>query len=179
MEERKMESLRAKDIMISLDEYPHVPFWYSIKEAVEIMRKSQIEIEGKKSLPRALLVFDEENHLLGIVRRRDLLKGLEPKFLRTMPIPERKKLFDIEADLNLIDLTSGQINQAMREQAKTPVSDIMIPVAATAEYDEHLAKIIYKMVSRDMTLIPILKDREVVGVVRTVDVFDVIAKAIE
>ena len=174
-----MEFVIASDIMISLDDYPHIPYWYTLKEAVEIIEKSEIKVEGRKSLPRALLVFDEQNHLLGILRRRDILRGLEPKFLRTMSIPQRKKLFDIEADLNLIDLFSGKINQAMREQAKTPVSEVMVPVAATAEHDEPLAKIIYKMITREMTLIPVMKDKKVVGVVRTVDVFHQIYIALQ
>ena len=76
-----MATKRAGDVMIPLEKYPHIPHWFTIRQAVAEMKKSVLEIGGQKSLPRSLLVFDEKYHLLGTVRRRDILRGLEPKFL--------------------------------------------------------------------------------------------------
>ena len=56
-----------------------------------------------------------------------------------------------------------------------PVSEIMQPVATTVRYEDHLATVIYKMVSNDLNLLPVLKEGKVVGVVRSVDVFEEIA----
>ncbi len=168
---------RAADIMIPIDRYPYVKHSATIREAVIQIENSSLEIDGRQSLPRALLVFDEESHLLGIVRRRDILRGLEPKFLRTMPMPRRKLLFDVEiqSDPDLVDLTAGRIAGAMREQAKGPVSEIMQPISATVDHDDHLAKIVYRMLSQNISLLPVLRGDEVVGVVRSVDVFRVVA----
>jgi len=166
---------RAGEIMIPLDKYPSVPHWYTLRQAVEEIENSKLNISGRKSLPRALLVFDEHHLLLGIVRRRDILRGLEPKFLRTMSIPHRKRLFDIEIDPNLTDLSTGGIAKAMQEQSMQPVSEVMLPVTTTVNHDDHLAKVIYKMINMDMALLPVLKDKKVVGVVRSADVFQEIA----
>ncbi len=157
--------------MISIEKYPHIPYWFELRQAVIEMEKSEIDVGGRKSLPRALLVFDEKYQLLGIVRRRDILRALEPDFLKTMPVPYRKKLFDVEIDPNLTDLSTGRIAKAIQEQASQPVSTIMTPITSTVDVTDHLAKIIYKMISRDINLIPVMKDDEVVGVVRSVDVF--------
>jgi predicted transcriptional regulator len=138
-------------------------------------RYFHLEINGRKSLPRALLVFNEQYELLGVVRRRDLLRGLEPKFLKTMPAPTRRQLFDVSIDPNLVDLSAGKIRKAIQEQAESPVSEVMQPVAFTVDVDDHLAKVIYKMVASDLTLIPVLRERKVIGVVRTVDVFHEVA----
>ncbi|MFZ5980453.1 MAG: CBS domain-containing protein [Candidatus Zixiibacteriota bacterium] len=170
-----MSSKQAKDIMIPLNKYPHILHTYTLREAVAEMELSIIDVNSQKSLPRALLVFDESNQLLGIVRRRDILRGLEPKFLKTMPVPHRKQLFNIEADPNLVDLSRGKIAKGMQDQADNPVTDVMQPIVTTVDYEDHLAKIIYKMVNMDQNLIPVLKDRVVVGVVRSVDVFNEIA----
>lgn len=170
-----MQTRIAADIMIPLEKYPHIPYWFSLRQAVAEMEKTSLEVGGRKSLPRALLVFDEKYNLLGIVRRRDILRGLEPKFLRTMSMPYRKKLFDVEIDPNLADLSSGKVAEAMQEQSEQAVSEVMQPIAATVDVNDHLAKIIYKMVSRDLNLLPVLRDDSVVGVVRSVDVFHEVA----
>lgn len=170
-----MAAKTAGDIMIPLDKYPHIPYWFTIRQAVAEIEKSEIVINDRKSLPRALLVFDEQYHLLGILRRRDILKALEPKFLRTMSIPHRRKLFDIEVDPNLVDLSTGMVSKEIQMQAEHKVSEIMQPIIATADVNDPLAKIIYKMVNRDLTLLPVMKDDKVVGVLRSVDIFQEIA----
>lgn len=173
-----MAAKHAGDIMIPLNKYPHIPYWFSLRMAIAEIEKSEIDHDGRKSLPRALLVFDEQYHLLGIVRRRDILRGLEPKFLKTMAIPSRKKLFDIDIDPNLVDLTSGTVSKAIKEQAEQPISEVMQPIITTVEVTDHLAKVIYKMINKDLNLIPVTKGNKVVGVVRSVDIFQEVARMI-
>lgn len=168
----------ARDIMVPLDEYPHIPHWYTLKQAVAELEKSEIKTDSGKSLARALLVFDESYQLLGILRRRDILKGLEPKFLQSMSIHDRKQDFDIESDPNLIDLSTGKMADFLKELAGHTVDTVMQPITATVAYDDHLAKLIYKMVSKDMSLLPVIKDDIIVGVVRSVDVFNEVANII-
>ena len=81
-----MDLKRAGDLMIPLDKYPHLPYWFTLRQAIAEMEKSELEIQGRKSLPRLVLVFDETYKLLGMVRRRDLLRGLEPDFLVRIPM---------------------------------------------------------------------------------------------
>ena len=76
-----MEIRRAGDIMIPLDKYPHIPYWFTMRQALAEMEHTEFDIGGRKSLPRVVLVFDEEYNLLGIVRRRDILRGIEPDYL--------------------------------------------------------------------------------------------------
>ncbi len=167
----------AGDIMVAIENYPHIPYWFTLRQAVAEIEKSVIEVAGKLSLPRSLLVFDEKYNLVGMCRRRDILRGLEPKFLRTMGVKHREEVFlDLDADPNLVEISAGRIGKAMQEQAETPVSEVMQPISSTADYNDHLAKIIYKLLSRDLYMIPVLKDDRVVGVVRTVDVFHEVAK---
>jgi predicted transcriptional regulator len=171
-----MPTKTAAELMIPIEKYPHITHWTTIREAVEVIEEAVLDVEGRRSLPRVLLVFDEEHNLLGLVRRRDILKGLEPKFLKIMPIPHRKQLFNVDIDPNLVDLSSGKIGLGMRQEAEQSVSEIMQPILATCNYDDHLAKVIYKMVNRNQSLIPVMKDGKVIGVIRSVDVFQEVAK---
>ena len=170
---------RAGEIMVSLDKYPQVRHDATLRDAVTVMVESSIDIGDKRSLPRALLVTNNKGEIIGIVRRRDLFRGLEPKFLHTMPMSHRRQLFDIQLDPNLIDLSSGRVAKAIREQSKHPVSDVMSPITETVDFEDHLAKIIYLMVHKNRALIPVLKNRKVIGVVRTVDAFNEIHHLLE
>ncbi len=170
-----MATKRAEDIMIPLDKYPHIPHWFTLRQAVAEIQKSKIDFKGHKSLPRALLVFDEKYHLLGIVRRRDILRGLEPKFLKTMPMTHRQQMFDIEADPDLTVLTSGKVAKAVKDQADNTISEVMQPVAGSVRHDDHITKIIYKMIHKDLNLLPVVRGDKVIGVVRSVDAFNEMA----
>ncbi|MFC2150470.1 HPP family protein [Calditrichota bacterium] len=174
-----MQERRARDIMIPLDSYPHIPYWFTLRQVVAEMEKSEIEIDGKQSLPRVVLVFDEQYQLLGTVRRRDIMKGLEPKFIENMGHHKMQEPFTVEGDTELIDFTSGKVAQSIREQAERPVSSVMTPITSTADADDHLAKLIYMLVSRDISLLPVLDNGKVVGVVRSVDLLHEVAEILE
>ncbi len=174
-----MATRRAVDIMIPIRRYPNIFHTATIRQAVEIMETAQLEVGGRKSLPRVLIVFDKDFHPLGIVRRRDILRGLEPKFLRSMSLKHRRQVFKFEVDPNLTELTAGRFADAVREQAEQPVSTVMQPIKSTLEHDDRLAKIVYYIIKWDIDLMPVLKEGNVIGVVRTVDVFHEIAMLLE
>jgi len=171
-----MVTKSAGDLMIPLKKYPNIPAWFTLRQAVAKIENSVIDIEGQKSLPRALLVLDEKNQLLGIVRRRDILRVLKPKFLQDISLSNQKKLFDIEVDPGLAAISFGEDKKIIQEQAEQLVSEVMLPIIATVNYNDQLGKIIFLMISKDLNLLPVLRDQKVVGVVRSVDVFHEVAK---
>jgi CBS-domain-containing membrane protein len=171
-----MEMKRAGDIMIPLDEYPHLPYWFTLRQATAELEKSEVEIDGRKSLPRVVLIFDEKYQLMGMARRRDIMRGLEPEFLMSRPIESRKTLFDVKVDPNPSELSYDKLLQGMRRQAERPISDVMRPILATVDVEDHLVKVIYEMVDRGVSVLPVLKEGKVVGVVRSVDAFREIAE---
>lgn len=171
-----MELIKAGDIMIPLDSYPHVPHWFTLRQAMVEIEKTEIEINGRKSLPRIILIFDEKYQLMGMVRRRDILRGLEPRHLVSKPLEYRKKLFDVKVDPNLSELNYDKFLKDIREQAERPVSDVMMPIVAAVDHQDHIVKVIYEMVDNNLSLLPVLRDNKVVGAVRSVDVFHEVAK---
>jgi CBS-domain-containing membrane protein len=173
-----IEGKTAGELMIPLDKYPHIPYWFTLRQAMAEIANSELEIDGKKSLPRIILVFDEKYCLMGMARRRDILRGLEPEFLSKGPSDYRKKLFDVEVDPNLSEVSYDRLLKTLRERAELPISEVMTPIVKTVAYDDHITKIIYEMVSNDLSLLPVMKDDKVAGVVRSVDVFQEIARHI-
>lgn len=173
-----MEIVRARDMMIPLDNYPHIPYWFSLRQAMAEMESFRLDHDGRHSLPRVVLVFDEAYKLLGLVRRRDLMRGLEPRFLLSEPIHHSKGIVDVKPDRDLAELTSDGIVKRIREQSERPVSEVMLPIRATVNHDDHLQTIVNVLVENDMSLVPVLQDDQVVGVVRTVEVMHELAKLV-
>ena len=171
-----MKMITAGDIMIPLDKYPHIPHWFTLRQAMAEMEHAELEVNGRVSLPRAVLVFDEKYQLLGLVRRRDILRGLEPDFLAERSLDDRKRMFDFRAEPYLELVSFDEIVEGVKKRAERPVSEIMIPVKGTADYRDHIVKVVYEMNANRFSLLPVLKDGRVVGVVRTVDVFHEFAK---
>jgi len=55
----------------------------------------------------------------------------------------------------------------------------MIPIKATISYNDHLLKAMYEMVEQNTSLLPVLKDDRVVGVMRSVDVLAELAQIVD
>ena len=176
MKTENLEAKRASEIMIPLDQYPHVSQKATLRDVIGIMESSQLNVGGRKSLPRIVLVFDEGGRLAGQVRRRDIMRGLEPDFLSSKPMQYRKKLFDVKVDPNLTELSYDHLLDGILRRAKRPVIDVMLPVVQMVDYNDHIVKVIYEMVDNNLSLLPVLKEDKVVGVVRSVDVLHEVAQ---
>jgi CBS-domain-containing membrane protein len=72
-------------------------------------------------------------------------------------------------------LSDDKLVGRIRERSKRLVREFMIPIQATIDYDDHMMKIITEMVDRNTSLLPVLEDGNVVGVVRSVDVLNEIS----
>ncbi len=162
--------------MIPFDKYPHVNHDDTLLKAMEVLENAVIMMDGQQSLPRVLLVMQDENSLIGVIGRRHILKGLEPKYLVKQSLKARKKLFDTKVDPALTELHSKRIVRGILERSEQPVSEMMEAIKATIDYDDHIFKAVYEMNENDVSLLPVFKDNHVIGVVRTVEIFQVIAK---
>lgn len=174
-----METKTAGELMIPLDNYPHIPYWFSIRQAAAEIHHSSLEINGRKSLARAVLVFDEEYKLLGMVRRRDIIRGLNPEKELEKPSKHSRSYVDIHTDPELLEISFNSLVNKLPEMADKPVSDIMTPVKTTLNSDDHIMKIIYEMNEHKASMLPVMEEDVVVGVVRTVEVMNEIVHLLE
>jgi CBS domain-containing protein len=159
-----METKKASDLMIPLDEYPHIPYWFSLRQALAELENAEFNVGGRKSLPRVVLVFNESYELLGTVRRRDILRGLDPESLANILLP--RLLGDQGTSPEAV---RAALSQAILSKAQRPVSDVMCPIRESVDHNDDIPKVIAKIVNHDLSLIPVLRNGEVVGVVRTVE----------
>ncbi len=173
-----MQIKRVEEIMVYLDEYPALINTGSIRDAIELMKNFQIDIDGRKSLPRIILVMDKKDRLVGLVRRRDIFRGLEPNFLKGRQLQYSRKLFDIKIDPNLAEMSFDSLLNNMKSRAEAPISDVMIRDIYTIDYGDNITKAINLMVENNISLLPVMNEEKAVGVLRSVDIFHEIAKVL-
>lgn len=168
------DSKVVKDVMIGIFEYPHVPYWFSIGQAIRIVKVSFISTK-KYPDPMAILIFDEKYNLMGTLTLKDILKGLEPRFLK----PSEKAQVPAEDESALSLIWDTLFTQGTKELAEKPVSEIMVPAKHFVEPGDPLTKAAYLMLHHDLVLLPVLESKKkFVGLVRMIEVFDEISNAI-
>ena len=160
---------KVRDLMIPLEDYPHIPYWFTLRQAMAIVREAAIKFEGAFE-PRAVLVFDEKYQLMGILTLRDMIKGLEPKFLQETSL--------VKMDPNLTVLLGDLFGPNLREQSRRPVSEVMSPIQVTVSGDSPMVKALYLMVKENVGLMPVIQDSKVAGMIRLSDLFNEIAKVV-
>ena len=116
------DTKKVKELMIPLEDYPHIPYWFTLRQAMAIVREAAVKFEGTFE-PRAVLVFDEKYQLMGMLTLRDIIKGLEPRFMHETAL--------VKADPNLTVLMGDLFGPGMREASQKPVSEVMSPIKVT------------------------------------------------
>ena len=160
---------KVKDFMIPLEDYPHIPYWFTLRQAMAIVREAAIKFEGAFE-PRAVLVFDEKYQLMGMLTLRDIIRGLEPKFLQETSL--------VKMDPNLTVLTGDLLGPNMRTASQRPVSEVMSPIQVTVDGGAPIAKALYLMVKENVGLMPVIQAGKVAGMIRLSDLFNEITKMV-
>jgi CBS domain-containing protein len=155
MEQRR----KVSDIMEDIFEFPHLPYWFTLRQAVDIIKATGMAV-GVSDFPRAVLIFDEKYNLLGTLDIRDILRGLDPKIregLTDTEVPEPASLYG-ESSVELLD---------------RPVSEFMRPAELFLGPDDPASLAAYFMVTQSRAYLPVLEDRrKLVGIVKMMNVFN-------
>lgn len=165
----------VKDIMVNVFEYPHIPYWFTIKQALGIINKV---IKGAEKCfhPIAILVFDEKYNLMGTITVEDILRGLEPKLFK----PEIMTDFEgANIEEGMTTYEAAMFKRQAKQQGKKPVSEIMIPAKTFVSPNDSIVKAAFMMIHHNTSILPVLEaGKKLVGLVKIFDVFDEISNTI-
>lgn len=171
---------KASDVMLAIEQYPSCPGNCTIREAMVALSASAVRLgDGHFMLPRYLLMRNEDNELIGVVSRRELLRGLVPHLRE-----------DSESAAHIRELvpfgggTPSEIfirwtslfSRAALEASKESVKTIMVPIRGTVQTDDSLSTVVTTMLCHGIDLVAVLDGRKVVGVVLMTDIFDIVAQ---
>ena len=143
----------VREIMVDVFEYPHIPYWFTLRQAAGIIRNTLLGAE-KSVQPLVVLVFDEKYNLVGLASLREIMKGLEPLWGGTAAA------------------SSG------KPPAEAPVATVMRPAKVFVEPGASVADAARIIVEHGIELVPVLEDnKKLVGVLRWQEVFQECARA--
>jgi CBS-domain-containing membrane protein len=165
------------DIMTPIDQYIHVPFWHSIRQAMAALEKGQKKTEWS-STNRVVLVFDNAYNLVGAVRRLNLLRGLEPNFLHREAKEQQKSWFPVKDDVSLSVVDEEKIEQHIKSRSESPIKEVMESIDEVLSVNDQITKAVFDMAKVPVGVIPILDEKSVVGIVTIDELFKAVTKIV-
>lgn len=145
------EQKKIRDLFISIAEYPHMPYWSTLKEAIV-----QLNVAYGTG-HHTVLVFDEAYRLKGLLHQSDLLKGARPEYAELCPPDVEIKWEDLET--------------SAAKQLDRPIEEFMSPFDVAAGVEDHLLKAVHLMINNNINVLPVRESGKIVGVLRMHDLF--------
>lgn len=169
-----LDTLTVRDFYIPMTDYPHIDASSPVCKAIVLMHSSLAA--GHKF--RTILVVDERQQLKGYLSLRDLTRAVGPPYLRKKaPQIRGHQPFQVtDQDFTALSLIWQEgFTEKIREEAMRPVAEVMTLVDRTVTLDDPFAKCVYLLLAQDVLILPVVEADKVIGVVRLVDVFELIA----
>ena len=139
----------VSQVMISPKDWTLLRADTPVKDAIAILRiiNEDHKLERGHSTP---LVMDDSYTLIGLIRLTDLLRSVRP-------------------------LCENPEEACKLDQALKPVSELVRPFPASVEPEESILDALDVMLDHDVSLLPVLKDGKLLGVVHLGAIFDTVA----
>ena len=149
----------VREIMVDVFEYPHIPYWFTLRQAAGIIRNTLLGGE-KHAQPLVVLVFDEKYNLVGMANLREIMRGLEPLWSGAGGAP------------------APGAAAGGKSPSETPVATVMRSSELFVEPGASVADAARLIVEHGLELVPVLEDRKkLIGVVRWQEVFQECSRA--
>ena len=142
-------SVPVSQLMISPNEWPLLSVDADVQSAIKILR---INTEDSKLLQghSTPLVLDGEYNLLGFVHLVDLLRVIKPLC----------QISDAPCEIEKATMTLGEL---------------VVPFVGKAEANDSIMTALDIMMEHRISLIPVLKEKKLVGIIKLSDIFNKVA----
>ncbi len=176
-------STTIKEIMINIFDFPHIPYWFTIRQAIEILKRVSAGKEQRAVVTDTLLVFDEKYNYMGMVRLRDIIIGLESKLLKktefTGPMTEVCRDATNVSEAYLASIAETMFGHEAKKEAEKQINEIMTVSKVYVSPDDSPAKASYLMARYNLPFLPVLENKQkLIGMVSISAVFKWIASVI-
>ena len=173
---------KASDVMLPPERYPHCRLSCTMREAIVALSASAVKLQdGYIMLPRYVLVLDNDDRLVGVVSRRELLKGLIPHLHDDMETEAHiKELVPFGGSMpsELSIRWTSLFSRSAIEASMMPVKSVMVPIKGTVQVNDTLSTVISTMLFHRVDLVAVLDGEKVAGVVLMTNIFDIVAQFI-
>lgn len=155
------------ELMVPVSSYKRLYEDQTLEEAIEALFDSLfLNVLGRDEEKghRSILVFDRSERFVGVVRLEDVLNAAIPPFLRRSPYAS---------------YFTGMFLAQCKVTGKIRVSELAMEMEAekpTVDVNAPLMEAVHLMASRHVVNLPVVKDGELVGVLRDKDLLIEIAR---
>ena len=168
-----MDNKTAKDLMVPLQEYPHVPDDADLGRAVAALDRAREQLPAGRDPYRAVLVVDHEGRVVGKIGQLALLKALEPQssVLEDLALLTRAGVSDefLAKTLEHHRLFRANLTGLCRAAAGLPVRRVMQPVTQSIEENASLSEALHNLVVWQTLSVLVTRDQRPVGLLRLSD----------
>jgi len=180
-----MKTITVRELMVPLSEYAVVSGEATLHEAVTALEKAQEKFDKTRYRHRAILVFGENNQIVGKISQLDILRSLEPKYAKilepAMLSPEDLSPRYIKSVLEKYALWKHSLDNICEKAAKLKIKDIMY-APTEGEYVEEsaaLTEAIHRLLTGSHQSLLVTEAEQIVGILRLTDVFKEICERIK
>jgi CBS domain-containing protein len=179
-----METLKVKDMMVPLSGYATVSEDATLSEAVLALKEAQKHFDQTRDRHRAILITDKNNRIVGKLSQLDVIRALEPKYLK-IDSPQNLTRFGFSQDylkytLKEHHLWEKDFDEICTKAAKLIVKNFMY-TPTEGEYvkeDTSLNEAIHQLIMGRHQSLLVTRGEDIVGVLRLTDVFREISNRI-
>ena len=169
------EEKRARDIMITLEDYTTIDADATVREAIERLLESFKSLYSTSRIMetghRSILVF-EGAEVAGILSLRDLISGIQPSYL-SAPKPSMADSMVYSAMF-----WTGLFTAQSKTLRAKRVRDLMSDPPQTVDEDANLMEVAYQLHTENLRRLVVTGKGKVIGVIREQDVFFELARII-
>jgi CBS domain-containing protein len=174
----------VEELMVPVSEYATVSQDATLKDAVLELEKAQKKFDKHEYLHRAVLIYNENNFIVGKVSQLDILRALEPKYDNIMDSNFSRYGFTpkfMRSMLENFDLWETSVEQLAKKASNLKIKDFMYTpsegefVNVKATLDEATHQIV---MGHHQSLL-VISSKQIIGVLRLTDVFKEICSAIK
>jgi CBS domain-containing protein len=179
-----LKSKLVKELMVPLSEYATVSEDATLGEAVAALKKAQAGLDRDKHPHRAILIFDKQHNIVGKVNFLSILRALEPKYDEMLSDTGSSHVgFTRKFQKTMFEslrLWQDPLEKLCRKASRVKVKTFMASPKENEmiEPDAALGEALHQLVLGHHQSLLVTKDRQVVGVLRLADAFQVVADAV-
>ncbi|MCA9520915.1 MAG: DUF705 domain-containing protein [Myxococcales bacterium] len=156
---------RVIELVTSIEKFLQIPYWFTVRQSLAMSGVPTVESDGLQYEPAHVLVFDQEYQLIGEldpVRLTDALVESLPDELRHAPSNRQPETLSAH--------WSRLVREGNDRLDQLTVSDVMIPIGPPLVPDDCVLRAFYALASAPNTVLPVIRDGQLLGVVRRADI---------
>ncbi|MFO7667594.1 MAG: CBS domain-containing protein [Desulfobacterales bacterium] len=180
-----MKTIPVKEIMVPLSEYATVPEDATLFEAVIALGEARVKHAKSLYSHKTVLVFNSENRIVGKIGQVDILRALEPKYMKIIDSGSLSRFgYTTQFLKSLVDqyqLWDKPLNDICQKAVKLKVNTFMV-TPADGEYiseNSSLDEAIHMLVMGNHQSLFVKKENEITGILRLTDLFDKVSESIK